>query len=66
VDYVKVKLLRSKDETCKALKALIERAEVETGERVNYFRSDGGGEFGSKELNSAGERDRRTYESDDC
>ena len=39
--YVKVKLLHSKDETCKALKALIERAMVETGERVNYFHSDG-------------------------
>ena len=39
--YLKVKLLRSKDETCKALKALIERAMVETGERVNYFHSDG-------------------------
>ena len=48
--YVKVKLLKSKAETCAALKALIEHAEVETGEHVNYFRSDGGGEYGSKEL----------------
>ena len=48
--YVKVKLLKSKSETCAVLKALIERAEVETRERVNYFRSDGGGEYGSKEL----------------
>ena len=48
--HVKVKLLRTKDATCQALKAFIERAEVETGERVNYFRSDGGGEYGSKEL----------------
>jgi hypothetical protein len=48
--YVKVKLLKSKAATCAALKALIKRAEVETGERVNYFRSDGGGEYGSKEL----------------
>lgn len=47
---VKVKLLRSRDEAGKALKAFIECAEVETGERVNYFRSDGRGEFGSKEL----------------
>ena len=48
--YVKVKLLKSEDETCAALKALIEHAEVETGERVNYFCSDGGGEYRSKEL----------------
>lgn len=48
--YVKVKLLRTKGETCAALKAFTERAEVETGERVNYFRSDGGGEYGSKVL----------------
>jgi Reverse transcriptase (RNA-dependent DNA polymerase)/gag-polypeptide of LTR copia-type/GAG-pre-integrase domain len=48
--YVKVKLLKSKNEACTALKTFIERAEVETGERVNYFRSDGGGEYGSKEL----------------
>ena len=50
--YVKVKLLKSKAETCEALKALIEQAEVETGERLNYFRSDGGGEYGYKELAS--------------
>ena len=48
--YIKVKLLKSKAETCTALKALIERAKVETGEHVNYFRSDGGGEYRSKEL----------------
>ena len=48
--YIKVKLLKSEDKTCAALKALIECAEVETGERVNYFCSDGGGEYGSKEL----------------
>jgi hypothetical protein len=48
--YVKVKLLRTKDKTCATLKAFIERAEVETGERVNYFRSDSGGEYGSKVL----------------
>jgi len=58
-----VKLLKSKDEACAALKALIERAEVETGERVNYFRSDGGGEYGSKETpqeNGVAERMNRT------
>ncbi|KIL57633.1 hypothetical protein M378DRAFT_16140, partial [Amanita muscaria Koide BX008] len=48
--HVKVKLLHTKDETSAALKSYIERAEVETGERVNYFRSDGGGEYGSNEL----------------
>ena len=48
--YVKVKLLCTKDKTCAALKAFIECAEVETRERVNYFRSDGGGEYGSKVL----------------
>ena len=50
--YVKVKLLKSKAETCEVLKALIKRAEVETGEHLNYFHSDGGGEYGSKELAS--------------
>ena len=44
--YVKVKLLRTKDETCAALKAFIEHAEVETGECVNYFCSDGSGKIG--------------------
>ena len=48
--YVKVKLLKSKAKTCEALKALIEQAEVETGECLNYFCSDGGGEYRSKEL----------------
>ena len=50
--YVKVKLLKLKAETCEALKALIENAEVETGECLNYFHSDGGGEYRSKELAS--------------
>jgi hypothetical protein len=58
--YVKVKLLRTKDETCAALKAFIEHTEVETGERVNYFRSDGGGEYGSKVLATYFESRRRT------
>lgn len=31
-------------------KVYFERAEAETGERANYFRSDGGGEYGSGEL----------------
>ena len=48
--YVKAKLLKLKSKTCTVLKALVEHAEVETGERVNYFCSDSGGEYGSKEL----------------
>jgi len=43
--YIKVELLKTKDEAEEKLIALIECAEVETGERVNYFRSDGGGEY---------------------
>ena len=50
--YVKVKLLKSKAKTCEALKALIEHAEVETREHLNYFHSDSGGEYESKELAS--------------
>ena len=46
--HVKVKLLVTKSKTCKIIIALIECAEVETGEWVNFFCSDGGGEFGSK------------------
>ena len=45
-----MKLLKSKAKTCAVLKGLIECAEVETGERVKYFRSDGRGEYGSREL----------------
>ena len=48
--HVKVKLLVTKSKTCKIIIALMEHAEVETGEQVNFFHSDGGGEFGSKEL----------------
>ena len=48
--HVKVKLLVTKSETCKMIIALIKQAEVETGEWVNFFCSNGGGEFGSKEL----------------
>jgi hypothetical protein len=48
--FVKVKLLRLKSETAVAPKHLIERAEVETGKRLTYFRSDGGSEYGSNGL----------------
>ena len=45
--YIKVELLKTKDKAEKKLMALIECAEVETGERVNYFQSDGGGKYSS-------------------
>ena len=48
--YLKVVLLKSKNETKEQLKSLIERAEVETGCHVNFFRSDGGGEYSSDSL----------------
>ena len=34
----------------KLTKEYLERAEMETGERVNYYRSDGGREYGSTTL----------------
>jgi len=43
--YIKVELLKTKDEAVEKLMALIECAEVETGERVNYFQSNGGSEY---------------------
>ena len=43
--YIKVELLKTKDEAVEKLMALIERTEVETGKWVNYFQSDGGGEY---------------------
>jgi len=43
--YIKVELLKTKDEAVGKLMALIECAEVETSEQVNYFRSDGGGKY---------------------
>ena len=45
--YIKVKLLKTKSEAEEKMIALIECAEVETGKWVNYFRSDGGGEYSS-------------------
>jgi hypothetical protein len=48
--YLKVKLLWLKSNTFSAIKALIEQAEVETGKRINFFQSDGGGEYGSNEF----------------
>ena len=46
--YIKVKLLKTKNKAKKKLMALIEHAEVEIGEWVNYFQSDDGGEYFSK------------------
>jgi len=40
--YIKVKLLKTKDEAEEKLMALIEHAKAKTGKQVNYFQSDGG------------------------
>jgi len=45
--YIKVKLLKTKDEAKEKLMALIEHAEVETSKRVNYFWSNGGSKYSS-------------------
>ena len=45
-----VKLIKTKSEVPKLIKEYLERAKTETGERANYFRSDGGGEYGSTSL----------------
>jgi transposase InsO family protein len=50
--HLVVKLVKTKDEVFGLTKSYFERAEVESGERPNYFRSDGGGEYGSKEFQS--------------
>ena len=43
--YIKVEFLKTKDEAEEKLMALIEHAEVEIGEQMNYFWSDGGGKY---------------------
>ena len=43
--YIKVKLLKTKDKTKEKLMALIEHTEVKMGEWVNYFRSNDGSEY---------------------
>ena len=45
-----VKLIKLKNEVPKLIKEYLERAEAEMGEHVNYFRSDGGREYGSTVL----------------
>ena len=48
--YLKVVLLKSKNKAEEQLKSLIECAKVETGCRVNFFRSDGSEEYSSDSL----------------
>ena len=48
--YIKVKLLKTKDEVVEKLMALIEHAEVKIGEQVNYFWSNGGSEYFSRQF----------------
>jgi len=45
-----VKLIKLKNELPKLNKEYLERVEAETGEHANYFRSDGGREYGSMAL----------------
>ncbi|THG98315.1 hypothetical protein EW026_g3858 [Hermanssonia centrifuga] len=42
--YLAVYLLKTKDEALSHTKAFVSRAEVETEEKMNFLRSDGGGE----------------------
>jgi hypothetical protein len=46
--HIVVKLIKSKDEVHDQTKAYLEHAETVTGERANLFRSNSGGEYGSK------------------
>ena len=48
--HLVVKLIKVKSEVPKLTKEYLERAKTETGERANYFRSNGGGEYGSTSL----------------
>ena len=50
LQYIKVKLLKTKDEAEEKLMALIKCAEVETEKQVNYFQSDGSGKYSSGQL----------------
>ena len=43
--YVRIKPIRTKDKASKVLMNWIIRLEVETEERVNFLRTDGGGEY---------------------
>lgn len=48
--HLVVKLMKTKDEVLSLLKEYFARAEAETGEQPNYLRSDGGGEYSSREF----------------
>lgn len=48
--HVEVAFLKEKSEVLTHLKTFVERAEVSTGVKVKILRSDGGGEYGSKEF----------------
>ena len=43
--YIRVKPIKSRDETPRALMEWITQSEVETGERANILRTDGGGKY---------------------
>jgi len=43
--YVRIKPIRTKDKASKMLMNWITRSEVETGEQVNFLRTDGGEEY---------------------
>ena len=48
--YMRVKPIRTKDEALKVLVDWITRAEVETSEKTNILRTDGGGEYMGKDF----------------
>jgi transposase InsO family protein len=48
--HLVVKLIKTKDEVFSLTKSYFERSETITAQRPNYLRSDGGGEYGSKEF----------------
>jgi len=43
--FMKVKPIRTKDKASEVLTDWIMRSEIETGEKVNFLRTDGGGEY---------------------
>ena len=43
--YVRVKPIRSKDKASKVLKEWITCSKIETGEKANLLRTDGGSEY---------------------
>jgi hypothetical protein len=46
--HVSIYLQKTKDQTLSCFQIYTPRAEIVTGERINLFRSDGGGEYGSE------------------